>query len=140
MPRDDRSKIYDRTLLQAVGEAGFKDTHLADTRPETWAPILGEVPLFSGLSPSDHVRIAQTAKVAHVSAGQYLCRKGLSAEAFYIVLTGRAVVDRGQGERIELRRGDFFGELGLIDGAPRSADVIASTDLWVARLPKDRFA
>jgi CRP/FNR family transcriptional regulator, cyclic AMP receptor protein len=137
--RSDVSQIRARTLSQAAAEAGFKDTHLAETRPETWASILAEVPLFSSLGARDHLRIAKAAKVARVSAGQYICREGFSAEAFYVLLTGRAVVER-DGGRVTLTRGDFFGELGLIDGAPRTANVVAETDLWTARLPKDAFA
>jgi CRP-like cAMP-binding protein len=137
--RSDISQIRARALTRAAVEAGFKDTHLAETHPETWAPILAEVPLFSGLGARDHLRIARATKVAHVSAGQYLCREGFSAEAFYVLLTGRAVVERGGGRRVILRRGDFFGELGLIDGAARTASVMAETDLWAARLRKDAF-
>jgi CRP-like cAMP-binding protein len=138
--RSDISRIRVSTLTQAVAEAGFGSAHLAEIRPETWAPMLAEVPLFSGLGARHLVRIAQAAKVAHVSTGQYICREGFSAEAFYIVLTGRAGVERADGERVTLTRGDFFGEMGLIDGAPRTANVVAETDLWTARLPKDRFA
>jgi CRP-like cAMP-binding protein len=39
-----------------------------------------------------------------------------------------------------LGRGHFFGELGLIDGRPRTANVIAETDLWAARLPRATYA
>jgi CRP/FNR family cyclic AMP-dependent transcriptional regulator len=138
--RSDVTQIRSRTLAQAAQDAGFKDTHLADTRPETWASILADVPLFSDLGHRDHVRIATAAKIAHVSAGQYICRAGFSAEAFYVLLTGRAVVERADGGRLTLTRGNFFGELGLIDGAPRTANVVAETELWTARLPKDTFA
>jgi voltage-gated potassium channel len=138
--RSDVSRIRGQALSQAVAEAGFKDTHLAEARPETWAPILAEVPLFQRLGGRAHVRIAKRAKIANVSAGQRICREGFSAEAFYILLTGRAVVERAGHEPVTLTRGDFFGELGLIDGAPRTANVTAETDLWAARLPKDAFA
>lgn len=124
----------------AAAEGVFEDAQLAAAHPETWAPILADVPLFAGLRGRDHARIAKAAKLAHISAGEYICREGFTAEAFYVLLTGRAVVERGGGGRVALARGDFFGELGLIDGAPRTANVLAETDVWAARLPKDAFA
>ena len=98
------------------------------------------MPLFAGLRGRDHTRIAKAFTLAHVCAGDYICREGFTAEAFYVLLADRAVVEREGGRRVALARGDFFGELGLIDGAPRTANVRAETDLWAARLPKDAFA
>ena len=102
--------------------------------------MLAEVPLFSSLPRRARLRIAKAAKVTRVSAGQHICREGFTAEAFYILLTGTAVVETGDGTHATLGRGDFLGELGLIDGRPRTANVIAETDLWAARLPRDTFA
>jgi CRP-like cAMP-binding protein len=79
------------------------------------------------------------AKIAHVSGGQFMVREGFSAEAFYVLLTGRATVVRGGAADIRLSRGDFFGELGLLDGKDRTASVVADTDVWAARLPRDSF-
>jgi CRP-like cAMP-binding protein len=115
------------------------EAELSELQPETLAAALADVPLFSGLSKRQRVRIARAAKVTRVAAGRHVCREGFSAEAFYILLSGTAVVDH-PGRPVSLTRGDFFGELGLIDGRPRTADVIAETDVWTARLPKERFA
>jgi CRP/FNR family cyclic AMP-dependent transcriptional regulator len=134
------SHVRPRPRSRAVAEDDLKDAHLADMAPEALAPMLAEVPLFSSLSRRERVRIAKAAKVTRVPAGQHICREGFTAEAFYILLTGTAIVASSHGTHSTLRRGDFFGELGLVDGRPRTANVIAETDLWVARLPKDRFA
>jgi CRP-like cAMP-binding protein len=116
------------------------DQHLEPGRPETWAHLLGKVSLFAHLGKRDLRRIARVSKIARVSAGQFIVREGFTAEAFYILLTGTATVERGGGAPgIGLSRGDFFGELGLLDGAARTATVIADTDLWAARLPRERF-
>jgi CRP/FNR family transcriptional regulator, cyclic AMP receptor protein len=126
--------------MRSRPNSDLREAHPEDMAPEALAPILAEVPLFRGLSRRARLRIAKAAKVTRVSAGQHICREGFSAEAFYILLTGTAVVETSHGTRATLSRGDFFGELGLIDARPRTANVIAETDLWAARLPKDRFA
>lgn len=116
------------------------DQDLGAGRPESWAHLLGNVSLFAHLGKRDLRRIARASKIARVSAGQVIVREGFTAEAFYILLTGTATVERGGGAPgIALSRGDFFGELGLLDGAARTATVIADTDLWAARLPRESF-
>jgi CRP/FNR family transcriptional regulator, cyclic AMP receptor protein len=137
--RSEASQIRGRLLEDALAEAGFGNPQLGDAKPEAWANLLGDVPLFAELGKRHLRRIAKTAKVARVSAGQVVVREGFSAEAFYVLLTGQATVHRGGIDIAELHRGDYFGELGLLDGAPRTASVLASTDLWAVRLPRDRF-
>ena len=137
--RPDTSQIRGRMLHDALAEAGLANPHLGAARPKTWAPLLGRVPLFAQLRKRDLRRIAGVAKVAHVSAGQFIVREGFSAEALYVLLTGKATVLRCGAADVGLSRGDFFGELGLLDEAERTASVVADTDLWAARLPRESF-
>jgi CRP-like cAMP-binding protein len=99
---------------------------------------LERVPLFAGLTRRHLRKIAGASTVAHVPAGQHIVREGFSAEAFYVVLEGEAVVT-GRPAASPLRAGDFCGELGLLDGTPRSASVIAETDVVVVKLPRKEF-
>ena len=99
---------------------------------------LGSVPLFAGLGKRDLRRIAGASTVAHVLAGHHIVREGFSAEAFYIILDGEASVS-GPAATTHLRPGDFCGELGLLDGSPRSASVVAETDVVAVRLPRKEF-
>ena len=99
---------------------------------------LERVPLFAGLGKRHLRKIAGASTVAHVPAGQHIVREGFSAEAFYIVLEGEAVVT-GTPAISRLGAGDFCGELGLLDGSPRSASVIAETDVVAVRLPRKEF-
>jgi hypothetical protein len=112
--RPDTSEIRGRVLQEALAEAGFVNPHLGAARPKTWAPLLGRVPLF-------------------------IVREAFSAEAFYILLTGKATVLRCGAADVGLSRGDFFGELALLDQAERTASVVADTDLWTARIPRESF-
>jgi CRP-like cAMP-binding protein len=68
-----------------------------------------------------------------------IVREGFNAEAFYIVLTGKATVQRPGAEDVGVSPGEFFGELGLLDGSPRIANVVAETDLWALKLPRQNF-
>jgi CRP-like cAMP-binding protein len=103
--------------------------------------VFGSVPLFSGLSQRDLRRIASLAEEIWLPPGQHVIDQGKPAEAFYVILDGQARVVRGKAGRL-LRRlgpGDHFGEMSLIDGAVRSASVIAETTLDVIRLKRTAF-
>jgi CRP-like cAMP-binding protein len=99
---------------------------------------LGSVPLFAGLGKRDLRRVAGAATIAHVPAGQHIVREGFTAEAFYVILEGEA---QAVGTPVESRlgAGDFCGELALLDGSPRSASVLAETDIVAVRLPRKEF-
>jgi CRP/FNR family cyclic AMP-dependent transcriptional regulator len=99
---------------------------------------LERVPLFAGLTRRHLRKVAGASTVTLVPAGQHIVREGFSAEAFYIVLEGEAVVT-GTPAISHLRAGDFCGELGLLDGSPRSASVMAETDVVAVRLPRKEF-
>jgi CRP-like cAMP-binding protein len=91
--------------------------------------LLRELPLFAGAHRRELRELAATTDLVSADAGRVLCRAGQRALATYIVVDG--VVDVVvQGATVtSLRRGQIVGELGVIDGEPRSADVVAATDV-----------
>jgi CRP/FNR family cyclic AMP-dependent transcriptional regulator len=92
---------------------------------------LRRIELFSGLSRKQRRLLAMRADELDVPAGKVLCGKGKTAHEFFVIEEGTArVVCDGQFLNV-LGAGDFFGEMGLLDRAPRSADVIAETPLKV---------
>ena len=99
---------------------------------------LASVPLFAGLGKRQLRKVAGTATVTHVPAGQHVVREGFTAEAFYVILEGEARVT-GTPVQARLGAGDFCGELGLLDGSPRSAGVLAETDIAAVKLPRKEF-
>jgi CRP/FNR family cyclic AMP-dependent transcriptional regulator len=99
---------------------------------------LEQVPLFAGLTRRHLRKVAGASTVAHIAAGRHVVREGFSAEAFYVILEGEAIVS-GPPVGAPLRAGDFCGELGLLDGSPRSASVTARTDVVAVRLPRKEF-
>jgi CRP/FNR family transcriptional regulator, cyclic AMP receptor protein len=75
---------------------------------------------------------------ATFAPGEIVIRAGDAGDAFYVIVRGRAGVAGGQLERT-LREGDYFGEIALIDGGPRSATVVALGELRTIEIPKVAF-
>lgn len=96
------------------------------------ADALSEVRLFSRCTARQHRTLARHAQIATLPAGTDLVREGEEGDALFVILEGEAIVVR---DGIELNRvgpGASFGELAILDGEPRSATVVAHTDVKVA--------
>jgi CRP-like cAMP-binding protein len=85
------------------------------------------VPLFSGLNRRHLDHIAREADEVTEKTGAVLTRQGGLGREFLLILEGNARVERDGKVIARLERGDFFGEMSLIDGMPRSASVIAES-------------
>ena len=90
---------------------------------------LRQLHVFDGLSRKQRRLLASRADELEVSPGQVLCSKGETAHQFFVIEDGTARVVRDGQYLDELGPGDFFGEMGLLDNAPRNADVVAKTPL-----------
>jgi CRP/FNR family transcriptional regulator, cyclic AMP receptor protein len=105
--------------------------------------LIGRVPLFDGLPRTHLDRLVALTEEITYDAGRVIVEKGTPGRAFYVIVDGRAKVVRGkivtaQGEA-ELGPGDFFGELALLDGEPRTASVVAETPLTTVRIERAAF-
>jgi CRP/FNR family cyclic AMP-dependent transcriptional regulator len=106
-----------------------------------WVDVLGKVPLFAGVPARQVRKIARLGTVARFDADEPIVNAGDSADAFYVVLNGRAKVRRGRGRATaDLGPGAYFGEMALVDGAPRSATIVAETPTACLMLTRKRFA
>ena len=103
------------------------------TRRET-AQALSVVPLFSGFTKRDLARLSEETDVVSFPPGATVVEEGLLGETMFVVLSGEAKVVKGKRRLGTVRPGDFFGEVALLDGAPRSASVVAETPLVTIRL------
>jgi CRP/FNR family transcriptional regulator, cyclic AMP receptor protein len=89
--------------------------------------LLGRVPLFAGCASRDLEEIGKLADEVDVPAGQTLMTEGATAQEFFVVIDGSLRVERGGAEIAKLGPGDFVGEIGLVDGRPRTATVTAES-------------
>jgi CRP-like cAMP-binding protein len=103
-----------------------------------WADVLSGLSLFEGVNRRERRKIVREAEFAEFGPGDMVVTTGAPADFFYVILGGEAKASWKPAARA-LTIGDYFGELGLLRGEPRSATVIATTELHVMRLPKRGF-
>ena len=104
-----------------------------------WVDALAAVPLFANV-PKRHLRqIAKLAEQVRVRAGAPVVYRTHSGREFFVVLEGTAVVRPASGLGHAIGPGDFFGEMSVIDGKPRSAAVRAETDMVLMMLGRRQF-
>jgi CRP-like cAMP-binding protein len=105
---------------------------------------LGRCRLFAGMSHEALRAMARTLRARRFRRGEVLFHEGDPGDALFVVASGavKVVVPSEDGEEAilaTLRRGDFLGELALLDGAPRSASAIALEATEALALPRDQF-
>jgi CRP-like cAMP-binding protein len=92
------------------------------------AERLTAVPVFSGCTKKELAAIAQVVREIHHDAGDVLATQGEPGAGLFILDEGEADVSIGDRKVNHLGPGDFFGEMALLDGGPRTATVTATTD------------
>jgi CRP/FNR family transcriptional regulator, cyclic AMP receptor protein len=108
------------------------------------AVLLKKVPLFSEFSDEDRATVASLMIARHYPKHAVLVYEGDPGDALFIVVDGNVAVTRVSNDGKEtiltiLREGDFFGEMGVLDGSPRSATIKSLRDVDVAILPRSDF-
>ena len=103
------------------------------------------VELFAQMTDEELSVLAERLKYAQFAKGSLISKQSAIAHWLYIIIKGEAevFVETPGGERSRvnvLSQGSFFGEMGMMTGAPRSASVIALTDVECYRLDKEAFA
>jgi CRP/FNR family transcriptional regulator, cyclic AMP receptor protein len=101
---------------------------------------LAKVPLFSGCSKRELQLVARVVKDVTHPAGTVIAREGEPGVGLFVIVEGEAEVTIGGKRKAKLGPGDFFGEIALLDGGPRTATVTTLTDVkllglteWVFR-------
>jgi len=104
------------------------------------ADRLAKIPLFARCSAKDLRTIARHVEVHTFVPGTNVVCAGERGDAFHVVLSGEATVHRNGRVARRLGPGDHFGELALLDPAPRAATVRATTALEVGTIGHRTFA
>ena len=91
------------------------------------AELIRSLPLFSDCTPAEVAEVAAIADEIDLAAGRRLTTQDADGQEFVVIVDGAAEVIRGEEVINNLGAGDFFGEIALLTGAPRTASVVAST-------------
>ncbi len=100
---------------------------------------LEEVPLFADCSQKQLRSVSDISRVVEVPAGTSLTRAGQPGDEFFVLVDGTAAVEKPGKKKHFLKPGDFFGEMSLLDGGPRSVTVRAATPLRVLVIDRKNF-
>jgi hypothetical protein len=128
-------------LLPVLTALTWRQLAALDARPpdEAALALLRGVPMFAPLPPAVIEALAGAFVPVSVSAGEAVVSRGEAGDRFYVIERGEAEVEVERREPVVLRRGDYFGEIALLAGVPRTATVRARTLVEARALRGDAF-
>ncbi len=100
---------------------------------------LAKTPLFAQTTSKQRTSVARAGKVITWKEGEMGVKDGSKAAAFYMILEGSTVVEKNGTVVNKLRAGDFFGEVALLSGGARTANVTAAEDCTLFALGRPAF-
>jgi CRP/FNR family cyclic AMP-dependent transcriptional regulator len=108
-------------------------------RKDVRIDALGRVPLLAGLSKRDRASVLSLAKELEFLPGQPIVTVGDVGRDFYLLLQGEATLQVPGRRSVALGPGDYFGEIAVLDGGPRSATITAKSHVSALRLGGKEF-
>jgi CRP-like cAMP-binding protein/small-conductance mechanosensitive channel len=144
LQREGIQLAIDERDIHLTKETGKYEEAMRNREIALRLKTLRRVELFSQMTSEELTALAERLVFSQFAKGEIISRQGATAHWLYIVVSGRAEVfmDLPGGVRRvlrELERGSFFGEMGLMTGAQRSATVRAKTDVECYRIDKEMF-
>jgi len=100
---------------------------------------LSKIWLFSTSSAKELRSIRRALEEVRVPAGKVLCEQGTVGREFFLIVDGQASVRRNNRKVATLAPTQYFGEMALLDRRPRSATVVADTDMTLLVLGQRQF-
>lgn len=130
-------------LFPTLGLASYGALRRLDRRAmlvdEALWSMLQAIPIFEPLRQYELEEVAAHLVPTTAPAGTVLIRKGDPGDRFYVVVAGEAFVGSDGRHIADLGAGDYFGEIALVRDVPRTASVIARTDVRLIALERDDF-
>jgi len=99
--------------------------------------LLERHPLLAHLASDQIERISRAGEVESYNPGEPIVVDGSLGDALFLILSGQVAVHRGPQTFATLSAGEFFGEMSLVEPAPRSASVTSMSATFLFRLPHD---
>lgn len=129
--------------LWALDRVTFRRILMDSTfqRRRMYESFLEEVPLLSTLTAYERSKIADALETQKFPTDTAIIKEGDAGEAFYLLEAGECeAYKQGVDKPVKFyKKGDYFGELALLNDAPRAASVVSKGEIKVATLGKDGF-
>jgi CRP/FNR family transcriptional regulator, cyclic AMP receptor protein len=101
---------------------------------------LKELPIFERCNQRQLRSVAKIARVFDVAAGTVLARAGEPGNEFFLIIDGSVRVEVPSEAHVLQHPGEFFGEMSILDGGPRSATVIADSPVRLLVISRRQFS
>jgi small-conductance mechanosensitive channel/CRP-like cAMP-binding protein len=126
---------------QRVVHLRFPDQQATEFPVSERIALLDDVDIFRVLGPGERERVAHEMVARRFGRGERIIEQGAPGQTFYVVAAGTVSILTARGiEVTRLGRGQYFGEMSLLTGEPRSATVIAAEDAVLFELDRPTFA
>jgi CRP-like cAMP-binding protein len=106
-------------------------------RVPTSPTLLERHPLLVHLAPEQLAHLGRCGEIESYNPGEPIVTEGSLGDALFLILSGQVAVHRGPQTLATLAEGELFGEMSLVEPAPRSASVTAMSATFLFRLPHD---
>lgn len=117
---------------------------MAESKQKTLEDLIKSVEIFDGLETRDINKVLKVASGKKYEKDEVIFKEGALGDCFYLIIEGSVRIEKMvQGGKIEpvatLATGDYFGEMSLLDGQPRSASVIANETSKLLEVKNSQF-
>jgi AAA family ATP:ADP antiporter len=127
--------------LPGFPEARFRDVQKESNMLSTLEKtiILKGTALFKGISGEELFHVAQAMEEERLDRGSVLFRKGDVGDCLYVIVSGEILIHIDDLEVRRHNKGDYFGEMALLDGRPRSASATAMDETLLLKINRENF-
>ncbi|KAI5076571.1 hypothetical protein GOP47_0008636 [Adiantum capillus-veneris] len=140
-PRAATVKATTDCTLWAMDRVTFRSILLQTTSSQRkmYEKFLEDVPLLKSLDKYERAAISDVLNTEYFEAGQNIIVEGQAGNKFYLLEEGEAEAKKGGKVLMRYKRGDYFGELALLNNKPRAATVCAVTKCKCASIDRQSF-